>query len=105
MVALPFYYLTLRAKKPGNPAYPEHLITLGDHVRQRRLDLGMHQKNVAALVNATTSTVTNWEKGRTYPNLKFIPRVHEFLGYIPFESKQRPLLDKSGSLGVVMAQV
>jgi transcriptional regulator with XRE-family HTH domain len=65
--------------------------------------LALHPQNVAALVNATTSTVNNWEKGRTYPKLKFIPRVHEFLGYIPFESKQRPLLDKSGRLGVVMA--
>ncbi len=39
------------------------------------------------IINATTSTATNWEKGRTSPKLKFLPKVHEFLGYIPFESK------------------
>lgn len=83
MVALPCYYLTLRARKPRNPAYPEHLSTLGDHIRKRRLDLGLHQKDVAALVNATTSTVTNWEKNRTTPRLYFIPGIIAFLGYDP----------------------
>ncbi len=81
MVALPFTHLALRARKPPNPAYPEHLLTLGDHIRQRRLDLGLLQKEVAVRVNATTSTVTNWEKNRTAPRLKFLPKVFEFLNY------------------------
>jgi transcriptional regulator with XRE-family HTH domain len=80
-VALHFCDVTLTAKKPRNPAYPEHLISLGDHIRKRRLDLGMHQKDVAAIVNATTSTVTNWEKGRTNPRLSYLPKVFDFLGY------------------------
>jgi len=46
----------------------------------------MHQKDVAALVNASTSTVTNWEKGRTTPRLHLLPKVVEFLGYFPFQS-------------------
>jgi transcriptional regulator with XRE-family HTH domain len=83
MVALHFCDVTLTTKKLPNPAYPKQLITLGDHIRKRRLDLGMHQKDVAARVNATTSTVTNWEKGRTSPRLYFLPRVFKFLGYIP----------------------
>lgn len=83
MVALPCTHLTLRAQKPCNPAYPEHLKTLGDYIRKRRLDLGLHQKDVAALVNATNSTVTNWEKNRTRPTLEFLPRIIEFLGYDP----------------------
>jgi transcriptional regulator with XRE-family HTH domain len=41
----------------------------------------MHQKDVAAIVNATTSTVTNWEKGRTNPRLSYLPKVFDFLGY------------------------
>ena len=44
----------------------------------------MHQKDVAVLVNATTSTVTNWEKNRVGPKLRFIPKIIEFLGYDPF---------------------
>ena len=82
-VALPCCYLTLRARKPRNPSYPENLKTLSDHVRQRRLDLGMHEKDVAALVNATTSTVTSWEKNRTRPTLEFLPRIAAFLRHDP----------------------
>lgn len=94
MVALPCCYLTLRARKPRNPAYPEHLTTLGDHIRKRRLDLGMHQKDVAALVNTTTSTVTNWEKDRTSPRLSFLPGLFDFLGYNPSTLESKTLGEK-----------
>jgi transcriptional regulator with XRE-family HTH domain len=93
-VALPFCSITLTAKKPLNPAYPEHLKTLGDHIRQRRLDLGMHQKDVAALVNVTTSTVTNWERGRTSPRLCLLPKVFKFLGYNPLQDNATNLGEK-----------
>jgi DNA-binding XRE family transcriptional regulator len=83
--ALPFCYLTLRARKPFNKAYPGDLTTLGDHIRKRRLNLGMHQKDAARLVNAATSTVTNWEKNRTRPTLVFMPKIFEFLGYDPLQ--------------------
>ncbi len=33
------------------------------------------------MINATTSAVTNWEKGRTNPRLCVLPRVFQFLGY------------------------
>ncbi len=84
MVALPFTHLRLKPRKPHNPAYPLHLKTLGDHIRQRRLDLGLHQKDVAARFNATTSTVTNWERNRSSPRLYLLPKVFEFLGRDPF---------------------
>ncbi len=80
MVALPFTHLTIKTPKPRNPRYPEHLVTLGDHIRKRRLDLGLLQKNVAVAVNATTSTITNWEKNRTTPRLRFLPKIYGFLG-------------------------
>src|SRR5271169_2043631 len=94
MVALPFCYLTLKTIKPRNPAYPEHLNTLGDHIRARRLDLGMHQKDVAALVNATTSTVTNWEKNQNSPRLYLLPKIIKFLGYDPLRSNATTLGEK-----------
>ena len=45
----------------------------------------MHQKDVAALVNTTTSTVTNWEKNRTTPRLYLLPKIYNFLGYNPLQ--------------------
>jgi len=91
MVALPFTHLTLNTPKPRNPVYPEHINTLGDHLGARRLDLGMHQKDVAALVNATTSTVTNWERNRNSPKLYLMPKIINFLGYDPLQSNATTL--------------
>ena len=54
----------------------------------------MHQKDVAALVNATTSTVTNWEKNRTSPRLYLLPKITEFLGYDPLQSNATTLAEK-----------
>jgi len=57
-------------------------ITLGDYLRRRRIELGLFQKDVAAKLGVTTSTVWNWEN-RGSIDLRFIPRVIEFLGYNP----------------------
>jgi transcriptional regulator with XRE-family HTH domain len=54
----------------------------------------MYQKDVAAIVNATTSTVANWEKGCTNPTLVFIPRILEFLGYEPFPTLATSISEK-----------
>ena len=57
-------------------------ITLGDHLRRRRIELGLYQKDVAARLGVTAPTVWNWEN-RGSVDLRFIPRVIEFLGYNP----------------------
>jgi transcriptional regulator with XRE-family HTH domain len=75
--------LTLLAKRPLNSAYPKELVTLGDHIIKRRLNLGLYQKDVAVAIGVDTCTVTNWEKGWTEPELRLIPRIIEFLGYEP----------------------
>ncbi len=57
-------------------------ITLGDHLRRRRLELGFYQKDVAVQIGVTASTIWNWEHGWTI-DLRYMPRVIEFLGYNP----------------------
>ncbi|MDP2886216.1 MAG: helix-turn-helix transcriptional regulator [Ignavibacteria bacterium] len=55
---------------------------------KRRLELGLYQKDVAQTLGVDESTVTNWEKHRTDPTLRAIPKTIEFLGYAPeFDSK------------------
>ncbi len=66
------------------------LRTLGDHIRRRRLDLGLLQVEVAAEIGVTESTVWNWEHG-TEPELIHIPAVLAFLGYIPWEEPENPV--------------
>ncbi len=57
---------------------------MGDHVRRRRLDLGLLQREVATLLGVSKSTMEGWERNRHPPTLKHIPAVVEFLGYVPF---------------------
>lgn len=57
-------------------------VTLGDHLRRRRIELELYQKDVAAKLGVTASTIWNWEN-RGSVDLRFIPRVIEFLGYNP----------------------
>jgi transcriptional regulator with XRE-family HTH domain len=57
---------------------------LGDHIRKRRLDLGLLQRQVAGRIGVNPDTVHNWETNATTVALKHVPAVVEFLGYVPF---------------------
>lgn len=59
------------------------MTTLGDHIRKRRLDLGLRQQDVAATLGVTESAVTNWEKNQVAPYFTYLPKIIAFLGYIP----------------------
>jgi transcriptional regulator with XRE-family HTH domain len=74
----------LSAQKPKSSSYPAELKTLGDHIRTRRLDLGLRQSDVAEFVGAYTSTVNTWENRHFSPDVRFVPKIIEFLGYDPF---------------------
>ena len=55
-------------------------------MRKTRLDLGLLQKDVARIIGVTTDSVTNWEKNRSSPSPRFIPRITRFLGYVPYDT-------------------
>lgn len=65
--------------------------TIGDHVRKKRLELGLLQRDAAQHIGVATDTVTNWEKGRTSPRLHLFPKIIEFLGYTPNQVKDNTL--------------
>jgi transcriptional regulator with XRE-family HTH domain len=81
---LPFCHLRLRAKKPVNKGYPRELKTIGDHIRKRRLDLGLQQKGVALLICVDKTTIMNWELAHRSPAIWTLPGIIKFLGYVPF---------------------
>ena len=89
---MPFCHFQLTARKPCSLPYPAQLSTLGDHLRKRRLDLGLLQREMAEKLSVTASTIWNWEANYSYPQLRFIPKVIAFLGYHPYDTQ-------SGSLG------
>ena len=56
---------------------------LGDHIRKRRLDLGLFQKQVAEQIGVDETTVNHWERNATSPQIHVLPQVIKFLGYNP----------------------
>jgi transcriptional regulator with XRE-family HTH domain len=76
--------------------------TLGEHVRKRRLELGLTQTQAAERLGVNPWTILNWEKGHTEPPIKSMPAIIRFLSYDPFsEPKNIPerLLAKRRAMG------
>jgi len=79
---LPLTHIRLKCRKPnGYLAEPR---TLGEHIRKRRLKLGLTQTQAAKRLKVNSSTVLNWEIGRFDPPMRSMPPILSFLGYDPF---------------------
>jgi DNA-binding XRE family transcriptional regulator len=65
----------------GYPASPE---TLGDHLKKKRLDLGLNKKQAGQEIGVDETTVYNWENSRTVPALRLMPSLGRFIGYAPY---------------------
>ncbi len=48
------------------------------------MELKLLQKDVAKLCEVTEDCITNWEKNRSVPQIKYYPQIIKFLGYLPF---------------------
>jgi transcriptional regulator with XRE-family HTH domain len=81
--ALPFCHVRLSGPKPQQKSYPKALKTLGDHLRKRRLDLGLLQKDVADQLGVDTASIGNWESNETQPMVHCLPAILAFLGDNP----------------------
>jgi DNA-binding XRE family transcriptional regulator len=51
------------------------------------MELGLPQRSVARILDATLGSVTAWENNKCGPRLALIPKVIEFLGYWPFSDQ------------------
>lgn len=65
--------------------YMENPTTIGEKLRNRRLELNLLQKDVAGIIGVSEDTITFWENGRAMPQVHLYPKVTKFLGYLPFE--------------------
>jgi DNA-binding XRE family transcriptional regulator len=81
--ALPFCHAELRIARPRSECYPKDLKNLGDHIRTRRMDLGLLQSQVAEQIGVHELTITNWEVNATVPEIRYMPAIIRFLGYDP----------------------
>ena len=56
---------------------------MGEHLKRRRLDLKLLQRQVAEAIGCSKASLLNWERGRAEPELRFMPAIIRFLGYDP----------------------
>jgi DNA-binding XRE family transcriptional regulator len=71
--------------KPMPISYPENPVSIGDHIRKKRMELKLLQKDVARICGVTEDCITNWEKNRSVPQVQFFPQIIKFLDYLPFD--------------------
>lgn len=57
--------------------------TIAEHVRERRVSLGLTQGEAAALIGLTRDGLAKWEMGLREPGYTRTPAVIAFLGYNP----------------------
>jgi len=57
--------------------------TLGQHLKKRRLELGLLQREVAQRLAVDQFTYLTWEKDRKIPWDRYAPALKAFLGYDP----------------------
>lgn len=57
--------------------------TIGEHIRGRRLELGLTQRQAGEILGVTEWTVANWEKGYTQPTINARQAVVVFLVSYP----------------------
>ncbi|TAJ36881.1 MAG: XRE family transcriptional regulator [Reyranella sp.] len=98
--------LTLKAQKPKD--YSETPLTLGEHLKKRRRELGLLQREAGERMGVSAETVANWEKGNTMPPPSQFKPVIDFLGYDPMPAPQtlaERLKAKRRALGVTFSQV
>jgi transcriptional regulator with XRE-family HTH domain len=56
---------------------------LAEHLRKRRLDLGLTQEEAAQRFGISIAAYNGWEGGRGSPSIGKGPKIFDFLGYDP----------------------
>lgn len=82
--ALPFSNMHKTVQKPLGKLI-ENPQTIGEKLKNRRLELGILQKDAAKLIGVCEDSITGWETNRNEPTVIHYPNIIQFLGYVPFE--------------------
>ena len=46
-------------------------------IKAARVNVGMTQKEAALTLGVSKDTVGNWERGKSFPNIKMIPKIEK----------------------------
>ena len=83
---LPFGRIALKGQK--SKTFADTPVTLGEHLKKRRNELGLLQREVAEQLDVDPHSVTDWEKDHKKPEIRFWPALIAFLGYDPHPEPQ-----------------
>ena len=56
--------------------YPKNHKNMGKHIRKRRIDLGLMQKDVAKIIAVSECSIWNWTH-RWKPGKRYLPKIEE----------------------------
>ncbi len=76
-------YLRVVLKSLRKKAFDFEPQSLGEHIKRRRLMMGMTQEEAGERMGVTEFTVINWETGLRKPAVKHMPAIVRFVGYDP----------------------
>lgn len=79
MAVVPFPYKTIVSYNPFKNRMIETPQTIGEKILNRRLELGLYQKEVALLIGVSEDSVTLWENNRVRPQKKYLDKIEAFL--------------------------
>ena len=58
--------------------------TIGEHLKKRREELQLHQRDVAKILGVSKESISDWETDETMMRAEYYPAIISFLGYDPF---------------------
>ena len=71
-------------KRPTFSVKIDENTPLGLHIKKRRLELKLSQRQVGILIGVDDEAIMCWETGITEPQIQFVPSIIEFIGYNPY---------------------
>ncbi len=83
--------IVLIGSKPSK--IPQNPVSIGDHIKKKRLERQFTQLQLARLIGVEETSIYNWENNRSRPKVYLLPKVIEFLGYVPFELPKETIGD------------
>jgi transcriptional regulator with XRE-family HTH domain len=78
--------MTFLVKRPTFSVKVDENSPLGLHIKKRRLKLEISQRQAGLLIGVDDESIMCWETGITEPQIQFVPKIIEFLGYNPYAS-------------------
>ena len=79
--------IDLEAPAPLPKGYPSKPLTIGDYLKQYRIDNGYTAFEVSLELEVYESTIHKWEGGDSAPTPKNKQKLIEFMGYDPMLTK------------------